>query len=142
VDVCHLAPAPIFAVKRPRQALLAHPNNYAYDNTDSQPAGLQTFHLFSDKCIIQATDANKHITSMNGYFSHVSHFNLSQSFHVGHCAKCCRLLHSENTIIMCLALTLLVGRQEWHPACKKLSGGVLAWLSVRSEVQIVCIWSS
>ena len=28
------------------------------------------------------------------------------------------------------ALTLLVGRQERHPACKKLSGGVLAWLSV------------
>jgi len=26
-------------------------------------------------------------------------------------------------------LTLLVGRQEGHPACKKLSGGVLAWLS-------------
>jgi len=24
-------------------------------------------------------------------------------------------------------LTLLVGRQEGHPACKKLSGGVLAW---------------
>jgi len=34
-------------------------------------------------------------------------------------------------------LTLLVGRQEGHPACKKLSGGVLAWLSVWSEVQIV-----
>jgi len=33
------------------------------------------------------------------------------------------------------ALTLLVGRQERHPACKKLSGGVLAWLSVLSEVQ-------
>jgi len=28
------------------------------------------------------------------------------------------------------ALTLLVGRQEVHPACKKLSGGVLGWLSV------------
>ena len=27
------------------------------------------------------------------------------------------------------ALTLLVGRQEGHPACKKLSGEVLAWLS-------------
>ena len=26
------------------------------------------------------------------------------------------------------ALTLLVGRQEGHPACKKLSGGVLMWL--------------
>jgi len=32
-------------------------------------------------------------------------------------------------------LTLLAGRQEGHPACKKLSGGVLAWLSVWSEVQ-------
>jgi len=30
---------------------------------------------------------------------------------------------------------LLAGRQEGHPACKKLSGGVLAWLSVCSEVQ-------
>jgi len=26
------------------------------------------------------------------------------------------------------ALTLLVGRQEGHPACKKLSGGMLVWL--------------
>ena len=39
------------------------------------------------------------------------------------------------------ALTLLVGRQEGHPACKKLSSEVLAWLSVWSEVQI-CIWPS
>ena len=39
------------------------------------------------------------------------------------------------------ALTLLVGWQEGHPACKKLSGGVLAWLSVWSEVQ-TCIWPS
>jgi len=38
------------------------------------------------------------------------------------------------------ALTLLVGWQEGHPACKKLSGGVLAWLSVWSEVQ-TCIWT-
>jgi len=27
------------------------------------------------------------------------------------------------------ALTLLVGQQEGHPACKKLSGGMLVWLS-------------
>jgi len=32
------------------------------------------------------------------------------------------------------ALTLLVGQQERHPACKKLSGGVLAWLSVRCRL--------
>jgi len=37
-------------------------------------------------------------------------------------------------------LTLLAGRQEGHPACRKLSGGVLAWLSVWSEVQTcICI---
>ena len=36
------------------------------------------------------------------------------------------------------ALTLLVGRQEGHPACKKQSGGVWAWLFVWSDVQI-CI---
>jgi len=39
------------------------------------------------------------------------------------------------------ALTLSVGWQEGHPACKKLSGGVLAWLSVWSKVQ-TCMWPS
>jgi len=39
------------------------------------------------------------------------------------------------------ALTLLVGRQEGHPACKKWRGGVLAWLSVWSDVQ-TCKWPS
>jgi len=39
------------------------------------------------------------------------------------------------------ALLLLVGQQEGHPACKKLSGGVLAWLSVWSAMQ-TCIWPS
>ena len=44
-------------------------------------------------------------------------------------------------IVAFSALTLLVGRQEGHPACKKLSGGVLAWSSVWIEVQ-TCIWPS
>ena len=48
---------------------------------------------------------------------------------------------STSVLIAFSALTLLVGRQEGHPACKKLSGGVLAWLSVWSEVQ-TCIWPS
>jgi len=38
-------------------------------------------------------------------------------------------------------LTLLVGWQEAHLACKKLNGGVLAWLSAWGEVQI-CMWLS
>jgi len=33
-------------------------------------------------------------------------------------------------------LTLLVGQQEGHPACKKLSGGMLASLSVWGKVRI------
>jgi len=40
--------------------------------------------------------------------------------------------NSESPSVLCIsfsALTLLVGRQEGHPACKKLSGGMLAWLS-------------
>ena len=32
--------------------------------------------------------------------------------------------------------------QEEHPTCKKLNDEVLAWLSVCSEVQMICIWSS
>ena len=39
------------------------------------------------------------------------------------------------------ALMLLVGWQEGHPSCKKLSGGVLVWLSDCSDVQ-TCIWPS
>jgi len=35
-----------------------------------------------------------------------------------------------------IALMLLVGREEEHPACKKSSDWVLAWLSVWSEVQM------
>jgi len=50
------------------------------------------------------------------------------------------LLYSEERFAFS-ALTLLVGRQEGHPACKKLSGGVLAWLSVWSEV-LTCICPS
>jgi len=38
------------------------------------------------------------------------------------------------------ALTLLVGRQEGHPAWKKLSGGMVAWLRVRVKVQIWPNW--
>jgi len=45
------------------------------------------------------------------------------------------------TALALSAFMLLVGWQEGHPVCKNLSGRVLAWLSVWSEVQI-CIWPS
>ena len=46
-----------------------------------------------------------------------------------------------NQLTYSSAFTLLAGWQEGHPACKKLSGGVLAWLSVWSEL-LTCIWPS
>jgi len=51
------------------------------------------------------------------------------------------LYFSDISVIFCAfsAFTLLVGRQEEHPACKKLSDEVLVWLSVWSKVQVVCI---
>ena len=49
------------------------------------------------------------------------------------------------TLIKCHDPSVLwrcwLGGRKGHPACKKLSGGVLAWLSVWSEVQ-TCICSS
>jgi len=75
---------------------------------------------------------------------HSEYFSLCMMF----CKKNV-FLHGHFVICICpclvwyyfSALTLLVGRQEGHPACKKLSGEVLAWLSVWSEVQ-TCIWPS
>jgi len=53
----------------------------------------------------------------------------------------CMTLNGLN-VLMCAfafnALTLLVWWQEGHLACEKLSGWVLAWLSVWSKVQ-TCI---
>jgi len=37
------------------------------------------------------------------------------------------------------ALTPLVEHQEEHPACKKSSDEVLAWLSVWSKMQMICM---
>jgi len=54
------------------------------------------------------------------------------------CTKNAKIEKYVSSLNASSALTLLVGRQEGHPACKDLSGGVLAWLSVWSEVQ-TCI---
>jgi len=47
----------------------------------------------------------------------------------------CLVFFFRTTYYAFSALTLLVGWQEGHLACKKLCGGVLAWLSAWSEVQ-------
>jgi len=64
-------------------------------------------------------------------------------FHMQVVGTCVMFYHLNGgkKILAFSALTLLVGRQEGHPACKKLSGGVLAWLSVWCEV-LTCIWPS
>ena len=63
---------------------------------------------------------------------------------IQHTWECYNFLHLSLLLLRLFAfnaLTLLVGWLEGHPACKKLSGGVLAWLSVWSEVQTY-IWPS
>ena len=47
----------------------------------------------------------------------------------------------DSRVLLTSPALLSVGRQEGHPACKKLSDGVLAWFSVWNEVQ-PCIWPS
>jgi len=87
--------------------------------------------------------------------SSLGHHNLLRMFTLGSPHRGCRgqkssKRHCVNCNILCpfckcvlhafSALTLLVGLQEGHPACKN-SGGVLVWLSAWSEVQ-TCIWPS
>ena len=56
---------------------------------------------------------------------------------------CFNLLDCAFIAVPFCALTLLIGWQEGHTACKKLSGEVLAWLSVWNGVQMTsCIWFS
>ena len=66
--------------------------------------------------------------------SHTVSNNIRDNHHTRHNATTarCILLSSVTSFS---ALMLLAGRQKGHPACKKLSGGVLAWLSVCSDVQ-------
>jgi len=45
-------------------------------------------------------------------------------------------VHFNQLSALISALTMLVGWQEGHLACKKLIGGVLAWLSVWSDADL------
>jgi len=72
--------------------------------------GLEKIHRFIEEAVVQADEVEEKYLQVS-----------------------CRLL-----FIAASALTLLVGRQEGHPAPKKLSGGVLAW---HGEMQ-TCIWPS
>ena len=58
--------------------------------------------------------------SLSKYYSHTNTEELVQSLNL---QNYYRLYHSISPFS---ALTLLVGRKEGHPACKKLSGWILA----------------
>ena len=77
----------------------------------------------------RSTDVHLHslLRLLGGFVLYISTFYLT--------------LHSKYNSAFS-ALTLLVGHQEEHLACKKLSDEVLVWLSVWSEEQVVCMWSS
>ena len=62
-------------------------------------------------------------------------------FHQSYWTLICGSYLSVYVFLPSVLLTLLVGRQEGHPAWKKMSCGVQAWLSVCSDVQ-TCIWPS
>jgi len=46
-----------------------------------------------------------------------------------YCIRILVMIYAISMLHAFSALTLLVGRQEGHPACKILSGGMLTWLS-------------
>jgi len=71
-------------------------------------------------------------------FIFYEHFAFSNQIFCNMFNSCCY----HNYLFVYSAVTLLVGHQKEHPACKKLSDQLLAWLSVWSEVQVICIWSS
>ena len=59
------------------------------------------------------------------------------------CSQLCSILFVFKGSLEFSAFTLLVGRQEGHPACK-MCGGVLVWLSVRlaygpADVTVSCL---
>ena len=55
--------------------------------------------------------------------------NCTAVLHYSNYVSTVRYMHILGTVYV-PSVTLLVGRQEGHPACKKLSGGVMAWLSL------------
>ena len=66
--------------------------------------------------------------------------SLSRSRRGPSCGYHCHYYAALRRVSAFSALTLLVGRQEGHPACKKTEWWVLAWLSVWSEVQTCVLY--
>ena len=107
----------------------------------------------------QRTEINGESTSMvwptlGSRTAKEQNWDLIMSIHLGKvCTYSCSIIHTASkwnqasdihlsrlsTWAVCAfsTLTLLVGRQEGHPACKKhKSGGVLVWLSVWARCRL------
>jgi len=99
------------------------------------------FNHLKQKYIILTTWITIYFTSIIQVTTkYTSHFLKFLMFHISE-TRLYILLKLAQCMLNFSDLTLLVGQQEGHPACKKLSSGELAWLSVWSEVQ-TCIWPS
>jgi len=102
-------------------------------NTATDPSSPRHVRTASDLCRRRSNAAAEAASCVQQYCSNLLLLAV----------KAAKSLYFIITIIIIAysALMLLVGQQEGHPACKKLSGGVLAWLYVWSELQN-CIWPS
>jgi len=76
--------------------------------------------------------------SMNGDVASIFSCVLQQNRKTSEWAttSTCLFFHTKSQEACLQCVTLMVGRQEEHMACKKLSDAVLAWLSVCSKVQM------
>ena len=112
-DICRSNALPSSRVCNHTRSHTLHPFNGLFQDNLGKPVAIQSnSSMHHYECIALCKD----ISLQRGRF-------------------CIRSLASYNAFS---ALMLLAGRQEGHPACKKLSSGLLAWLSVWSEVQ-TCI---
>ena len=81
-------------------------------------------------------------TSTHAHFSETDTGVKSAVLDLDCLVKILKLLLRQLTFCLQCFDILLVWRREEHLACKKLSDEVLVWLSVCTEVQVVCVWSS
>ena len=99
---------------------------YAKSNVNGQQVPVELGDTYAVQCTVMGGNPPPVVTLSSGLMPSVPfhHVQVSDLF-----------------VYLFSALTLLVSRQEGHPACKKLSGEVLVWWSVWSKVQ-TCIWPS
>ena len=113
----------------------------------SQRHAAETMHYIQDSNVLQGHSHQEMPPKYSRWTSYSSVLaRICADTHWRHCSinhicHCQFLKFKSASKFPFSALMPVVGWQEGHPACKKLSGGVLAWLSVWSEVQ-TCIWPS